>query len=701
MTDRKPHTPLTSPLVRSPAHTAPHPDHAHEGNGLLMTATLVPRTPAGATAAREEYAVTASDPGDCGRQWLARLIAGDFPLPVIHPVELPTGDRTAVEHSAASRAAGCRDLFVIHADIGAGESVIADVARASADRVLVLSPDSGAADRVTERLLKCGVSVLRALADDENPVRPLPAVSKVTSVALGCAHAEQARREAAAEVAAAENRLGVFAVVSKALARLAEVNESLARLDADLAERVALRDRIDADGRAETDTPFARALAKFQTDHTDVIVRLVAELQAATSAHTDKDAALTRARHTHAEAVRKPGILSRLFSSKPKPGAIDPADLEKQVYSIEAEVASLAGQVRELRAKSDAAAAALATGRDELITSEIATRCAASDAAIAATEDERTRARAEAAALNRAISVAVPGEDHATAVRKLAAAHEKAAEVERSGPQTVARVFVGTPGSLNTDPVFAFLAVNPPFGVLVLDRAEELPETEFAPLSRLAERWVLVGQALPPDDARPPFNGARLRAARSADVPFVARVAKLLDHETWAVEGDRLVCRLTHLTPAQRRGMTREPLADQPEIELRFPATDGDPLLAEIAFPGNTPVPDAKSFLFHTLGEVLLRPCGEPVWNTETNAITVAWPAADVGTNGAWVDLELGVREKVTGVGLFAFTAAVSFDPAAGWDAEKATAWLETHVPTASTSRFAALPRTVGAPPPG
>lgn len=656
-----------------------------------MTATLLPRptalpTAPGTPAAREEHPVAASDRG---RHWLARLFAGDS-LPAIHPVELPPGDRTAAEYSLVARAAACRDLFVIHADPGAGERAIADIARAANDRVLVLSPDADAADRITEWLLKCGVPVLRALADDENPVRPSPAVSKVTSVAMGVARAEQTRREAAAEVAAAERRIAAFAVVSKAIARLAEVDETLARLDADLAARTAARDRIEADARAETDTPFARALATLQTDHDDLTAKLAAELQTATATHTEKDAALAQARHDHAEAVRKPGFLSRLFSGKPKPGAADPAELEKQVHALEAEVAALAGRVRDLQAKSDAAGAALATARAELIATEVAARRAASDAAIAVAEDERTRARAEAAALNRVIAVAVPGEDYATGVRKLVAAREKATEA--------ARVIVGTPGSLGADPVFNAPADNPPFGVLVLDRAEELPEAEFPALSRLAGRWVFVGHTLPPDDPRPTFNGSFPRGPRSgrpAEVPFAAHVAKLLDRETWAVEGDRLVCRLTHLTPDQRRGMTREPLADRPEIELRFPATDGDPVLAEIAFPGNTPVTVAKSFLFHELGEVLLRPCGELVW---ADAFTVAWPAAD-GADGAWVDLEAGVREKVTGAGPFAFTAAVSFDPAAGWDAEKAAAWLAVHVPAASPSRFAALPRTAGARP--
>jgi hypothetical protein len=120
--------------------------------------------------------------------------------------------------------------------------------------------------------------------------------------------------------------------------------------------------------------------------------------------------------------------------------------------------------------------------------------------------------------------------------------------------------------------------------------------------------------------------------------------------------------------------------------------------LAEIAFPAGTPVPAAKSFLFHELGEVLLRPCGEFHWQQAPGALVAVWPAATSGLavapEGVWIDLEPGVREKVAGAGLFAFTAAVSFDPSAGWDAEKAAAWLARHLPPPSSGRFAALPRS-------
>lgn len=686
MTEREPHPPIAPAPTRPHARTHPHSDLSHEGNGSLMTATLVPSVPRPiAPAPREGHPVT--DPGDRGRSWLARLLAGDPDLCAFLPLPLPPGDRTAPEHSAAARAAACPDLFVAHADPAAGERLICEVATATPERVLILSPNPGAADRLTEELLRRAVAVLRALGDDENPVRASPLVSRVTSAALGLGRAAQLRREAATALAAAEARVAAFAGVSKAVARLNEVTEALARLEPELADLTARRDRVEADLRAETDTPFAQALAKLDAGHAEAVARSADELKAATAARDEKAAALEQARHIHAEALRKPGFLSRWFTGKAKPGATEPADLEKQIQAMEVEAAALADRVRELQAASETENTTHATAREGLFAAELAARRAAGGAATAAAETERTRARAEVAALNKVISAAVPGDDYAAATTALAAAREKVAEAAKAGPAVPARVVVGTPGSLSADPVFAPNQGEPPFGLLVLDRAEELTEGEFPWLAKLAGRYLLIGHAIPPEERR----------GRAPEPTFAARLARLLDRETWAAEGNRLLCRLAPPAPAQRRTLTREPLADRPEIELRFTETDAEPLLAEIAFPWNMPVAEAKRFLIDSLGEVRLRPCGEVQWEHTPEAIVACWPAADAAA-GEWVELEPGVREKVVGTGPFAFTAAVCFDLSADWDADRAAAWLDARLPGPSASRFAALPRTPGRP---
>src|SRR5580698_9359239 len=99
------------------------------------------------------------------------------------------------------------------------------------------------------------------------------------------------------------------------------------------------------------------------------------------------------------------------------------------------------------------------------------------------------------------------------AERELSLAQERAAEqriTERDLEIRILaglRVVVGTPGSLQSKPVFEpdpnDLPSKPPFGLLVLDRAEELTEHDFIRLARLATRWVLVGDVAVSEESPP------------------------------------------------------------------------------------------------------------------------------------------------------------------------------------------------------
>jgi hypothetical protein len=129
-------------------------------------------------------------------------------------------------------------------------------------------------------------------------------------------------------------------------------------------------------------------------------------------------------------------------------------------------------------------------------------------------------------------------------------------------------------------------------------------------------------------------------------------------------------------------------LLDHPDVELGMLAAQGDPVLAEISFPEGTTILAAKAFLFTQLGEVVLRPCGEPVWHVGAGQMTVCWPSVEAP--GDWIELEPGIRELVVGQGLAAYTGAVSFDPTR-WDEAAARDWLNTRL-TANTSRVARLP---------
>jgi hypothetical protein len=92
----------------------------------------------------------------------------------------------------------------------------------------------------------------------------------------------------------------------------------------------------------------------------------------------------------------------------------------------------------------------------------------------------------------------------------------------------------------------------------------------------------------------------------------------------------------------------------------------------------------------------LLKPLGEQTWSHTPDAITANWNIACPG-ECEWIELEACVREQVVGNGIFAYTSAVQFNPANGWDAERAAEWLAQHCPAPSCSRFALLPRTANA----
>lgn len=642
-----------------------------------MSATLAPPLPAAPHAPSEPRA-----PDGPGRALVSRLFAGTFDFAPFAARALPVGDRSPVETDAVARAAGCPDLFAVHADPASGARFLEDVARAAPGRVLILTPNEQVADRLVERLAAVGVLALRALADGENPARPVPAASRATSAARLNGPEGGALREAAAKLAAAERRTAAFAPVAKVVARLAEVEADLTKLDAARAAHAACRARAEAEVRAETDTPFARAVADLRAARAAERAALETDLSAAEADRKAKTAALEAAREHLAEAQKKPGFFARVFGSKPKPGAPDPAELEATVRALETDVAALTARAAELGAKLAAAGTRHATEVETRVVAEVASRQTACDAALTATDGDHARVRAEVDALNKVIAGAVPGDDHAAATAALSAARvahaaaESAARSARERALVEPRVVVGVPLCVGADPVFAALPADVPFDLLALDRAELLPEAEFARLSRLAARWLFVGDA----SAAPP------RPGRRGDGTFFARAAAALDREPWVPEGPRYVCRLLPLAPAARRALTREPLADRPEIELRFVADEAEPVLAEIAFPAELPVPDAKAFLYGELNEVRLRPLGAPVWHE----LEVNWPAA--GDGGAWVALEAGVRERVVGSGAAAFTAAVSFDAAHGWTAERAAEWLAAHLPPPG-SRFAALPR--------
>jgi len=716
MTDREPTIPADPPPPLAGARTAiaigpppnpnPHPESALKGDGPPMSLTLAPRPPVRAPA-------TDDLPADPVRAWLSRISIPGAELSAFVPSPCSCTDLTIAEAEVVGRAVACPDLFVIHApDFTVRERVVVAIAGhfVEAGRCLVLSPNPIAADRIAERLAKHNANgVARALAEDENPVRPSPTVAKVTSAALAANRIECLKRDAGASIAAADARL-------TCLEKLTDLVGSAARLDAEIANHLSRRDGIEAVVRSETETVFAAKVAEVKSAHDELTTRLTSEIESLAAGLNEKQSRLTAVRLQHAEAVaevaKKPGFLARLFG-KGQPGS-DPAELEKQILTLEADISAIAVSSESLKQQIAESAVSTEVDRERLLQCEIAARQAELDSLVTTLTSERDRIRVEAEALAASHDVASGqmtdlADAKYSATLALVHAKELAAEVERTAHETACRqliripVVVGTPGSLHVDPVFDPDPANDggaPFSLLILDQAEELSEMEFVQLAKLATRWILIGEAATADEPKPHLNGSALRNGparngRPIEVPFMARLARLLDREVWVPESDRLVCRLVHATPDQRRGFVREPLLDRPEIELRFLTdADGQPALAEVAFPAAAGIASAKSFLFHQLGEVLLRPFGVLKWEHTETCITACWPQAETScAEGTWIDLEPGVRERVVGTGATALTAAVTFDPAAEWDADRALAWITERLRPESNGRFAVVPR--------
>ncbi len=707
MTDRElpraAQPPRTSPdLPSGDPYSHTHPDSVLRGDSPPMTLTL---------ATRPRAFTTDAPPADPVRDWLAQLFAPQPDLVPFAPPPLALPNCTPAEAAAVARAVACPDLFVFHApDPAAGERIIGHIVATAAQtdvsaRILILSPHANAADRISERLVNTGLtSIVRALAEDENPARPSPVVARHTSQAIGTARVEQLRRESQAAIATIETR-------HAKLQRVLEVTEQLAFICSEHEELARQNESIAAAVRGEAvATPSTAFTAELQ-QRLEVQCPVLAEYHSAIATQQAHQNTLAALRQQHEDMTPKPGFFARLLG-KPKSGH-DQADLDRQIHETELELEQLRARVATLQAETDALTPTAESEREAGIRAEIERRQSEIANRMAALQTERGRLQQETGELARTFESPAGTGDNWEATQtalshELQSARQNHTDFEQRATElarqllTERRIVVGVPGSLFSDPVFDALAAasthEPDFTLLILDRAEELTEPDFVNLAKLASRWILIGNIAGDNTPSPgPTAATRFAPGRNGRTPelrFATRLARILDREVWACEGERLVCHLAHLTLQQRHEMVQEPLLDHPEIELRFSiALSGEPILAEVVFPASLSVVAAKEFLFHELGEVLLRTWGEVVWHETPTTLMACWPTVEHADTGAecWLELEHGIREKLVGQGSAYFTAAVAFDRAAGWDHDRAAEWLGVHLISESASRFATI----------
>jgi hypothetical protein len=208
------------------------------------------------------------------------------------------------------------------------------------------------------------------------------------------------------------------------------------------------------------------------------------------------------------------------------------------------------------------------------------------------------------------------------------------------------------------------------FPLLIALDAHTLDDTGLQSVARLADRCVLVGEP-----------------GRSLFTKLCERFAC----EPWS-RADQLVCKL-HPVPFDQRGrIESEPVADRPEIELRILADSGDgPQLVEVVFPADTPIADAKRFVFEQLGEAPL--CGSlraAKWSESADVI-----ALELGETLAAPNFNLalaeGVSEFVSASERGWTTNGVRFAKSAGWTIDSAKAWIDEHCRRHDRSRVVRL----------
>ncbi len=209
------------------------------------------------------------------------------------------------------------------------------------------------------------------------------------------------------------------------------------------------------------------------------------------------------------------------------------------------------------------------------------------------------------------------------------------------------------------------------FDRCLVEGAESVTDTAWELVSSRSDRMIFLG-----DFESNEQNTGPLRKVQ---------VDWLNQHQPqWHQESDRLVAVLEPFATVSHT----EPLADRPEVELRFGfSVSGEYRLIAVAFAPGCSVSEAKSFLANDLDEVQLIPLGPSRWNADD--LTVAWPLLEAD-DGVWIDVGPGVQERVVTVDGLPATAAVRFD-SDRFTKQSAEGWVKDHSARAESARSAVL----------
>lgn len=658
------------------------------------------------------------------RPALSALLNGLPDLPPLRPpgLEIHDGELDRAQREAVAGAMATDDVFLIQGFPGTGKSrTIAEIILQAAERgerILFVAPCAAALDRVLERLAaRSSVCPIRCLAAEEAPKSLPPAIVRTTLAERLRTFREQTLPAARAARDAARSVHERYLRQQSAWVRLRE----LAEREAQLADRLHTLEDRRGNLAAEVEQWIGEASHQSSRDREGADVRALHDQMEALESQlagfaaeletiADKQGHLEKDWETIGPLI---GAWrgGRIWTASWWRAALH-SGLNEQAHDLETRRAELQSARQRLeqdmaarRAEHAEIAERYSAQRRRAIDEEIGHRQRELDGDIASVRRERDAVHqqwqktdpilspqtipteisrdAAAAALAEWQRQCERAEQRTRAAEQWLRALE---ESQRSLPDKLmecANLVAAPLPALTHDPHFGEKNGKPllRFDLLIVDEAHLLPEAEFAAVARRARRWVLVGEPSVANPQRPqgtPGLFARLWKSLHADprrLPF-----------TWLRRDGRLTCRLRPISAEQAKWIETEPVADRPEIELRIvSAPHQSPRIAEVAFPAEMDLSEAKQFIFRELEELAICTRGRAArWRETEDAVILAFSAYD-DPSAITVTLEEGVSERMVCTSAqepsadnvpTCDTLCLQFDRAAGWDRERAEQWV-------------------------
>jgi len=662
---------------------------------------------------------------------LAALLAGrqpDLPSVVIAPRPLHDTALDPYQQQAVWRALQSPDVALIHGQAGTGKSrVAAEILRQAAEQslsVLFVAPGSSALDQVLKRVHDHpSILALRCLHANELPAH-LPRETQALTLDERVRHlredaigaARTAETTAQQQVDHLERTLRLTTEFDALLQRI----EELTKDHTILSERLA---RLPDELARDKGTPEIQAIEAQRDQERQKHQQRRTEVQ-------QQQADLDQRRQP---LQREHGELDPLVQAKQNgqwwTGAWWRATLSGDALKRDEEVVqqlrsfdSESQQIRDKLAAIDTEAARLQREFDEKITAlrqqELERRQSELQSQLTALSGQRDAVTADCQRVRNELGLTEGASlvshreqrqtDLTTAQQRLDLARRWTQGLETvaaSWPDRLAQlanVVATTIHALPLDPHFGDKAANlVHFDLLLLDEAEQVTEAEFQTLSRRCGRCVLIGEAPRDPDAthRQPLN----KANRSSLVrPGVfQRLWQQLHCDPrrlparWLQRDGRLCCELRPIAPEQERWVEREPVLDRSDVELTIvspPRTP--PILAGVSFPANTPLDEAKRFIFGEVQELSIQSAAIGChWTDEASCLRLHL-GSNPGPNDVAVKLLDGITEWVRPAGCNAFqTVALDFCSEAGWHRARAEEWLRSQSSLGDCGRTMVLPR--------